>query len=526
MSLEGAVVRVLALVAVVVACSGPAPPTATVVAAPDSWPTEGWRRSTPEEQGMDSGRLVELLATVRERELAIDSVLVIRNGTLVLEANVHPFTAGSKHMILSCTKSIVSALVGIAIEQGYLRGTEQKVLDFFPRRVVHPDERKQAMTLEHLLTMTTGFECRDGPKYGVRGIRAMRASEDWVQYVLDLPMVEEPGARFEYCNGASHLLSAILQQATGVTAAEFAERHLFAPLGISGVVWPETADGVSIGYAEIRMLPRDLAKIGLLYLHRGVWDGAQVVPAAWIETSTRQHVAESATDGYGYQWWVDKATVWARLGWAEFTPTFTARGWGGQYVSVVPEKNLVVVFTGRLPAGDFGAPAKLLQSKIVPAAISSEPLPPNAEGQELLLSHVAALEAPDLEPRPVPPLPERARQISGETYRIGNSGLGFQAVSLEFEQEDEALLRFTIYDRPWHCVAGLDGVFRITETERPLDIACRGSWTGEDTFVVDWQRIGDAQSYELTFTFEWNEVTIVNRGSSSGLLERINGRIL
>lgn len=298
MSIQGAKLRVLALAVICAACSAPPPETATAVAEPDYWPTEGWRSATPEEQGMNSGKLAELLATVRERELAIDSVLVIRNGYLVLEANVHPFTAGAMHMILSCTKSIVSALVGIAIELGHIEGTEQPVLGFFPqRRVAHRDERKEAMTLGHLLTMSTGLDCRDAPKYGPRAINALWASGDWVQHVLDLPMAAEPGTRFEYCNGASHLLSTILQRTTGVTASQFAERQLFAPLGISDVVWPETSQGISIGFSELRMRPRDLAKIGLLYLHRGAWDRTQVVPAAWVEASTRQHIEESATDG-------------------------------------------------------------------------------------------------------------------------------------------------------------------------------------------------------------------------------------
>ena len=153
-----------------------------------------------------------------------------------------PFTLsdqGSKHIIHSCTKSIISALIGIAIEQGYIESVKQPVLSFFPTRTAaNLDANKEAMTLEHLLMMASGLECRDSYLYRWRGLNQMRQTDDWVQFMLDLPMAEPSGTRFEYCNGASFLLSAIIQETTGMSASEFAEAHLFGPLGISDVEWP------------------------------------------------------------------------------------------------------------------------------------------------------------------------------------------------------------------------------------------------------------------------------------------------
>jgi CubicO group peptidase (beta-lactamase class C family) len=352
------------------ACSRPAGSPA----AETYWPTAGWRVATPEEQGVDSDLLADMLELVLDRGYNIDSVLIVRNGYLVLEAYAAPYDADSRHIVHSCTKSIISALVGIAIEQGYLEGVDQPVLEIFSERTVaHRDAAKEAMTLEHVLMMATGLECRDSYLYNWRGLQEMRASGDWVQFVLDLPMSEEPGTKFEYCNGAAFLLSAILQEKTGQSAAGYARKHLFGPLGISDVEWPANLQGITIGWGKLRMRPRDMAKIGYLYLNGGRWEGEQVVPSAWVEVSTRQHiVAGTLQDGYGYQWWIDSSGPYMALGYA------------GQYIAVVPEKDMVVVFTSELPDSEFFVPRDLLEQFIIPAARSTDPLPGNPGGVDRL----------------------------------------------------------------------------------------------------------------------------------------------
>lgn len=347
------------------------------------WPTEGWRTSTPEKQGMDSEILADLLDTLHEREYDIDSVSVIRNGYMVLDATVYPFGLGQRHIIHSCAKSIISTLAGIAVDEGYIEDVEHPILDFFPERTVaNLDPNKEKMRLKHVLTMTSGLACQDSYLYRWRGLNEMRQTRDWIQFMLDLPMSEEPGTRFEYCNGASFLLSAIIQETTSMTALAFAEKHLFGPLGISDVVWPSNPQGITIGWGELRMLPHDMAKIGYLYLKEGLWDGQQVVSSAWVEASTRQHISATLQDGYGYQWWVDSSGVYMALGYA------------GQFIFVVPEREIVVVFTSDLNERDFYVPQELLNDFIIPAAQSSEPLPANPEAVELLESRIEALANP------------------------------------------------------------------------------------------------------------------------------------
>jgi CubicO group peptidase (beta-lactamase class C family) len=347
------------------------------------WPTGGWQTSTPESQGMDSSMLKTMLETVQTQNYNIDSITVIRNGYLVLDASLFPYRQDSKHIIHSCTKSIVSILIGIAIDQGFIEGVQTPVLEFFPDRTAsNLDPDKKSLTLENLLTMTSGLECRDSYLYRWSGLNEMRGSDDWVQFMLDLPMEAAPGTKFEYCNGASFLLSAIITETTGMSSNEFAEIYLFTPLGISDLSWPINPQGINIGWGELRMLPQDMAKIGYLYLNGGEWDGEQIVPTTWVEDSTRKHISATLEDGYGYQWWVDNSGMYLALGYA------------GQFIFVVPEKELVVVFTSDLSDSDFYTPQNLLNDYIIPAAVSPDPLPENPAAESGLRQLIEDLSQP------------------------------------------------------------------------------------------------------------------------------------
>jgi CubicO group peptidase (beta-lactamase class C family) len=350
---------------------------------PDYWPTDGWRASTPEQEGMRSEVLAEMLAEIEDKEHDIDGVFVVRNGHLVLDAYVAPFDANTRHVIHSCTKSVVSTLIGIAIDKGYIEGVDQPFLELFPgRTVANLDAGKVAMTLRDVLTMASGLECRDSYLYGWDGLEEMAKTDDWVQYILDLPMAEPPGSRFEYCNGGSFLLSAVIQETTGMSAQAFAEQHLFGPLGISDFEWPANPRGINIGWGQLKMRPHDMTKFGYLFLNDGVWEGDQVVPAEWVEASTQKHIDATLYDGYGYQWWVDDAGVYLALGYA------------GQFIYVVPDKEMVAVFVSDLADRDFFVPWGHLHDYIIPAAESSEPLPPDAEGSAWLKLAVEAFAEP------------------------------------------------------------------------------------------------------------------------------------
>ena len=301
---------------------------------------------------MDSQQLAKMFESIKQQDLNLDGVLIIRHGTIVTETYFPPFQQDTKHELYSCTKSFISALMGIAIDKGYIDGIDQPMLDFFPERTfANSDARKTAMTLENLLTMTSGLDWEEGdPIYA-----QMMRSPDWVQFVLDTPMAVEPGSQFNYCSGCSHVLSAIVQATTGTSTLDFAQAYLFEPLGISDVYWYADPDGIANGGWGLRLTPRDMAKLGYLYLHHGVWDGQQIVSTEWVSASVKAHVQAEDELDYGYQWWVYPALN-----------AYTARGRGGQLIFVMPDLDIVVVFTAEIEDGHVLL--ELIEDFIVPAA--------------------------------------------------------------------------------------------------------------------------------------------------------------
>jgi CubicO group peptidase (beta-lactamase class C family) len=317
---------------------------------------DGWRTSNPKALGMDDSLLAKAARTIEQEGLAVHSMLVIRNGAIVTERYYSPYEQGTKHDLHSVTKSVISALVGIAIDKGFIGSVEDPVLSYFPDHIPHGDPRRDALTLEHLLTMSSGL--------GQTEILEMLQSEDAVQHVLNLEMTSQPGAIWDYNDGNYHILSAILQQATGMSALEFAQAHLCAPLDISDVTWGSDQNGITMGGWGLWMTPRDMAKIGLLYLNEGVWEGEQIVPAEWVHGSVeRQFQIEEPGEPwalhYGYGWWVHDIGA------------FAAHGSGGQFIYVIPDLDVVVVFTGGLNALDFVEPELLIRDYVMPAVVSS-----------------------------------------------------------------------------------------------------------------------------------------------------------
>jgi CubicO group peptidase (beta-lactamase class C family) len=341
-----------------------------LVAEAPSWPTESWQRSTPAEQKLDSERLGRLVTALRENEIRnIHSLLIVRNGRLVLEEYFNGHDAEELHELQSVSKSFTSALVGIALARGEIKGVHEKVLAFFPEMdgIDNLDERKQRMTLEDLLTM------RSGTDYHERGpdsphSRLNRMSRGWTRFVLDRPMIAEPGTSFRYDSGAVILTSAILQARTGMHADAFAETHLFAPLGIERARWYRNAEGHPHTGGGLHLRSRDMAKLGLLYLREGRWEGRQILPASWVAGSlSRQVDLEARRDrvvGYGYWWWVLPPAP----GSNDKQDIYGAFGFKGQYIFVVPEHDMVVVVTaGARGWHEENAPIEFLYSHILEA---------------------------------------------------------------------------------------------------------------------------------------------------------------
>ncbi|MFX0195057.1 MAG: serine hydrolase domain-containing protein [Candidatus Hodarchaeota archaeon] len=334
----------------------------------DYWPTISWRTSTPETQGMDSTMLNQMLEYIGEQGYNIDSIMVIRNGYIVLEEYTNPsYNQITKHVCYSVTKSFTSALIGIAIQKGFINNIDQKVVDFFPdKTIANLDIRKQSMTIEHLLTMSTGLEwdestfpymdLEDNPVLQNSYIQLIY-SNDSIQFVLDQPMINDPGVKWVYNSGASHLLSTIIEYITGYSTLNFAHEFLFGPLGISDVSWTQHSQGLYYGAHGLYLRPQDMAKFGYLYLNNGSWDDKHVVSADWVIKSTQTYIWPRKEVGYGYQWWT-----------LPLDGIYFASGLYGQGIFVIPEYDLVVVFTAEIKKR-MNPELSMLFEYIIPAVV-------------------------------------------------------------------------------------------------------------------------------------------------------------
>ena len=331
-------------------------PPAEPVELESYWPTEGWRHVKPEALGMDGHVLQGMADEITGSGFTVDGVLVVKDGYLVQELYSGEYGVDVLHNVYSCTKSVVSTLVGIAVDRGEMDGVESLLLDLFPDITPeNVDEWKESITLRDALMMSAGFDARDSWLYEWEKLGDMHDAEDAVQYVLDLPMAFEPGSSFEYTNGVSHLLSCLITEKTGMAAAEYADERLFGPLGITDYEWRADDAGRNWGYSSLYMRPRDMAKIGYLFLNEGVWDGEQIVSEAWVREATRHRIDANLRDGYGYQWWVDDDGYYLALGYM------------GQFIFVLPEHDIVAVFTGGTPE-TFDYTIELPERFILPAA--------------------------------------------------------------------------------------------------------------------------------------------------------------
>jgi CubicO group peptidase (beta-lactamase class C family) len=455
----------------------PTQPTAQVI-----WPAENWQSSSPEAQGMDSALLVQMFETIQEDDIRLHSLLVVRNGNLVAEAYWEPYGLDDKHTIESNTKSVIGSLVGIANDQGLIAGAGQKMLDFFAGRPIEKmDDQKKAITLGNLLSMTPGLSCQDLSSAGQGLFRA----GDRVQYLLDLPVTDPPGRRWIYCSGAAHLLSAVLQQATGVDARTYANIHLFGPLGIPEVEaqdWGADPQGVTNGVAGLYLTPRDLAKFGYLYLNQGNWNGRQVVPEKWVEESTREQAYIGQDDyvggldrRFGYLW-----SLFPNQGYYGYL------GMAGQELFIVPEKQLVIVFNGSLEVGKEAALLRLINDYIIPAARSEAALPADPQGDARLK---ALIESAAGSKQPVPALPQTALDITGKTFALESNPLGWPDMTFSFQPgSDVATLE--ISGSPALAI-GLDGQYRLTESPVSRPVGLKGYWDTPNSFVLQHILLGE-----------------------------------
>ena len=302
------------------------------------WPTAIWPTATPQEHGIDPEKLDALRAHIPRVLPQIRSVLIVHRGSLVFEDYYHGLSADDDHEIASVTKSVTSATIGLALTDGHLDSVDQPVWELLPAALQRPcPAAYEGVTLRHLLTLTSGF------RWDESRFREWLAAPNQLDFALRLPRRDPPGERFRYNTPAMHLLSAIVQRATGQSLSDYARERLFAPLGIKHFRWQSDQQGHSLAGLGLALRARDLAKLGLLFASEGMWENRPLITKDWIQLSTSTHTAGGPPEGeaYGFLWWITK------LGEQR---SFFAAGFGGQFLYVVPAKDLVVVITSSLHA--------------------------------------------------------------------------------------------------------------------------------------------------------------------------------
>ncbi|NIM20479.1 MAG: serine hydrolase [Candidatus Latescibacteria bacterium] len=445
-----------------------------------------WEPCPPEEQGMDSRELALMLARVKELELDMHSLIMIRNGRVILECYVHPYDETSLHNVKSVSKSIISAMVGISLREGIIESLDETVYDHFPQYFTdETDPRKKSITLRHLLTMTSGLDLdENGPI-----MRMIFNSSDWIGATLARPMVEDPGTRYTYCTGLTHLMSGILTEASGRGLLELCNTYLFNPLGITDVQWLRGPKGYYFGGAELFMTPRDLARFGTLFLNKGQWNGEQIVPSEWIKESTSGRVQiPCGNQQYGYWWYVNDD------GFVD------AIGWGGQGISYHREANIVMVVTSAThETGD------ILFRDFDESTISDEAHPANPEAYEELTKIINDLEHPA--PKQPSNPPAIAAEIAGKRYWL-NPNPRYKAVTFDFPHEDTGVMTLETPNAKYELAVGLDGIYRVTDVrdfgrvQGGSRLAARGNWLEDGTFSMDLHEIGAPTHWKVLVSFE------------------------
>ena len=291
-----------------------------------------WQHDTPENHNIDSSVLSSVHNTIDS--YPINAEVIVKDGYIVDEYYKDGYDQNSIFTLQSTSKSITSAIFGIAIDKGYIEGVDVPISNYFPEILESGSEYKSQITIWNLLTHTTGLDASDTANWN-----EWLASDNWVDYVLNRNAISRPGTVFNYFTGNTHLLSAIIQQATGRTAYEFGKEYLFDPLDMNSVECTTDPQGISDGGNGFAMNVYDMAKFGQLYLNNGVWNGEQIIPEQWVKDSTSvQFTRSSGSANYGYQWWV-------RTFGDNNYPAYFAQGHYGQYIFVVPDLELVVVIT-------------------------------------------------------------------------------------------------------------------------------------------------------------------------------------
>lgn len=470
-------------------------------------------RSTPETEGVSSEGLITFLDSAAVSRHEFHSIMIVRHGKVIAEGWWDPYRPDLRHTLYSISKSFTSTAVGFAVTEKLLT-VNDKVISFFPDQL--PDTVSPFladMTVRDLLTMTAG-QSKDPSNI------ISSSAGDWVPAFLAIPVLNDPGSEFLYNSMATFMLSAIVQKVTGEKLIDYLQPRLFEPLGIEGIDWEVSPEGINTGGWGLLIKTEDMAKFGQLYLQKGSWNGRQIIPAGWIEEATSFKIDQAPDapseikensdwmQGYCYQFWLSRNNA------------YRADGAFGQYIIVMPEKDAVVAITSESP--DMQDALNMVWKYILPA-MHDEELPENMEAAVRLKERLESLALPLPSKEPNPPLSEL---LSGKTFSMEENGLKLKSLAFGFTEEACNLTVVTSdqdYTVPFgsgewiETKTGLGGpgILRRPGAITSNKVAGSYEWSGDSTLLMTLRYIESPHHMKITGIFNEDDVEIRIRFSSS-----------
>lgn len=449
--------------------------------------------STPESLGISSQSILDFIeAAEKERPDDMHSFILMRHGQVAAQGWWNPFQPESPHMLFSLSKSFTSTAIGIAQAEGLLN-INDKVISFFPDQVPSsPSTNLQAMRIRDLLTMNTGHNL--DATGGMRG-----DTSSWVKGFFSLPVEHKPGTHFVYNSAATFMLSAIIQKVTGKKLIEYLTPRLFEPLGIQHPTWEDSPEGINVGGWGLKIRTKDIASLGQLYLQKGLWQGKQLIPTAWVEEATKKQTSNGSNpdsdweQGYGYQFWM------CRYG------LYRGDGAFGQYCIVFPEQDAVLAITSG--TADMGAIMNLVWKHLLPA-LKEKPLEENKQTLTALQNKLSSLSHAVVTGKPTS---KQAALVSNQTYSLSSNGEGITAIGFDLKSKNPTIT-FSLHEKPFTIPIGIgkiqNGSYPMP-TGESTPVASSGAWISPDTLRVRLWLYETPFSFTYNATFNKNEVNII-----------------
>jgi CubicO group peptidase (beta-lactamase class C family) len=454
-------------------------------------------RTAPEQQGIPSSAVLQFVEALEGQVHELHSFMLLRHGSVVAEGWWSPYKADLPHLMFSVSKSFTSTAVGLAVAEGRF-SLDDLVLSFFPEQApAEVSDFLAAITVRHLLTMSTG-QVTD-----TWSDMVLRLDGNWIAGFFEVPVVYAPGTHFLYNTGATYMLSAIVQKTTGMKVLDYLQPRLFEPLGIENATWADSPQGITAGGIGLSLKTEDLARFGQLYLQKGQWQGQQLIEEAWVTAATSSQISNGSdeerdwTQGYGYQFWRSRHGA------------YRADGVFGQLCIVMPDQDAVLAITGGMDVFDMQQPLDLLW-KLLPA-MDPDPLPEDQAAETTLVNKLSTLALPLAQGQTKSTI---ASQVSGQTYLVDANSLKVETITPTFTASGCTLtLKTAGGEETIRCGYGAWLPGETTLFGQPLlfdraIVAASGGWTAEETFTMIARLVETPFFHKVVFHFMGEDMMV------------------